>query len=76
MVRLMEHRAANRTVDSHWDIAAKNLLTNINRFFADKENVRYCPGLVWYSFATCFRFFFLSVVIGRLVFVFLFIFSS
>jgi len=42
MVRLMEHKATDGTVDSHWNIDAKKLLIAVDLYFANKQNVRSC----------------------------------
>jgi len=45
MVRLMEHRASDGKVDSHWDIDAKRLLTSVDLYYANKQNIHSCGQL-------------------------------
>jgi len=42
----VEHRAGDGTVDSHWDIDAKKLLTAIDHHYANKQNVHSCGQLL------------------------------
>jgi len=38
-VRLVEHRASDGTIDSHWDMDAKRLLLGIELYYANKSNI-------------------------------------
>ena len=42
LVRLMEHRSSDGTVDKHWDMDTSRLLIAIRLHYADKDNVRQC----------------------------------
>ena len=45
MVRLVEHRASDGTVDSHWGIDAQRLVLSVELYYANKQNVRCCGQL-------------------------------
>jgi len=42
LVNLIEHRAVDGTVDSHWGIDVTKISTAVNLHYADPKNVQYC----------------------------------
>jgi len=48
LVHLMEHRAVDRTVDSHWGFDVKKLMLSVNQYYCNKKNVRICGQLLNY----------------------------